>query len=380
MQHRAPSAQPARARLLAASGLLGAVWVLAAIPLLQGLSAANVAIALGIMAASTLSWWLHQRALAAAHHPHQLDAPLTARRHWRDFLGKLLPVWRRQADTVRLQTEDATSTLLSNLSALLTRFDSSDMGKAARHSEALTTQELLRQCEDKLTPVISTMTGMAASKDDMAQRMQALGSTAAELHNLVDDVAKLAQQTNLLSLNAAIEAARAGEHGRGFGVVATEVRRLSMDSAKTAGRIRERIGEISQIMTEAGETAVKTAQQEEQAIQRTSHMVQEVVAHVHQLGTNAEQLAAESHEILRNVESLIMGLQFQDRVSQAVDILNRDILKLETLLPEVQDVPDADAWLQALHEQYTMKEQRLRHTEDVSNVQSDPAQRAAIFF
>ena len=75
-----------------------------------------------------------------------------------------------------------------------------------------------------------------------------------------------------------------------------------------------------------------------------------------------------------------MGLQFQDRVSQAVDILNRDILKLETLLPEVQDVPDADAWLQALHEQYTMKEQRLRHTEDVSNVQSDPAQRAAIFF
>ena len=223
MQHRAPSAQPARARLLAASGLLGAVWVLAAIPLLQGLSAANVAIALGIMAASTLSWWLHQRALAAAHHPHQLDAPLTARRHWRDFLGKLLPVWRRQADTVRLQTEDATSTLLSNLSALLTRFDSSDMGKAARHSEALTTQELLRQCEDKLTPVISTMTGMAASKDDMAQRMQALGSTAAELHNLVDDVAKLAQQTNLLSLNAAIEAARAGEHGRGFGVVATEV-------------------------------------------------------------------------------------------------------------------------------------------------------------
>ena len=211
------------------------------------------------------------------------------------------------------------------------------MGKAARHSEALTTQELLRQCEDKLTPVISTMTGMAASKDDMAQRMQALGSTAAELHNLVDDVAKLAQQTNLLSLNAAIEAARAGEHGRGFGVVATEVRRLSMDSAKTAGRIRERIGEISQIMTEAGETAVKTAQQEEQAIQRTSHMVQEVVAHVHQLGTNAEQLAAESHEILRNVESLIMGLQFQDRVSQAVDILNRDILKLETLLPEVQE-------------------------------------------
>lgn len=354
------------------------MWLVAGVPVVI---APNWWAALSFAAIVTLSCLLWQ-AKDAPSTPHDSDPerPGNAPPHsWPTFLGHILPVWRRQADTIRLQTEEAMGTLLESLAAILNRVGTSGIG-TPHAGDSQATQELLRQCELKLNPVIGTMTGMAASKEQLSRSMRDLGRTAEELNTLVDDVAKLAQQTNLLSLNAAIEAARAGEHGRGFAVVAAEVRRLSMDSASTANRIRERICDIGQIMTKAGEEAVKTAQAEEQEIKRTSDMVREVVDHVHQLGSNAEQLATESQEILRNVESLVMGLQFQDRVAQAVDILNQDIQRLEGKIAQAAPIPDVEPWLHDLHSKYTMREQRVRHADETLDIKAPPSQQAAVFF
>ncbi|MGS0758881.1 methyl-accepting chemotaxis protein, partial [Roseateles sp. GG27B] len=71
--------------------------------------------------------------------------------------------------------------------------------------------------------------------------VRSLAGTGQGLLTLVEEVERLARQTNLLSINAAIEAARAGPSGRGFAVVAAEVRRLSTESAQTGKHIESQV-------------------------------------------------------------------------------------------------------------------------------------------
>ncbi|UGB33261.1 methyl-accepting chemotaxis protein [Metabacillus sp. B2-18] len=74
--------------------------------------------------------------------------------------------------------------------------------------------------------------------------IQRLGERSNEIGSILDAITSIAQQTNLLSLNAAIEAARAGEHGKGFAVVAGEVKKLADESSQSANKIRQIISEI----------------------------------------------------------------------------------------------------------------------------------------
>jgi methyl-accepting chemotaxis protein len=142
---------------------------------------------------------------------------------------------------------------------------------------------------------------------ELGERSQAIG----EVMQVIDDIA---DQTNLLALNAAIEAARAGEHGRGFAVVADEVRKLSEKTAQATRQVRDT---VAAIQTET-EQAIASVQQGIEEVDRNgelsrkaSEALREIVAKigknsemVTQIATATEQQSAAVAEVSRNLDSI----------------------------------------------------------------------------
>ena len=112
------------------------------------------------------------------------------------------------------------------------RFRSGEVNDLAREIE-LSAEEKRREIQ----VAVEMLREVKASVEAAAAEVAALNGTSAEIHQFVAVVAKIADQTNLLALNAAIEAARAGTHGRGFGVVASEVRKLAAQAQRAADDI-----------------------------------------------------------------------------------------------------------------------------------------------
>jgi methyl-accepting chemotaxis protein len=115
--------------------------------------------------------------------------------------------------------------------------------------------ELTRTTSNDLDNLIKGVSTAAAANMESAKMIGELERQSDEIGKIVSAVARIADQTNLLALNAAIEAARAGEHGKGFAVVADEVRNLAEQSEKSARGIQDVVNEIqSQVKVVAGNT------------------------------------------------------------------------------------------------------------------------------
>ena len=111
-----------------------------------------------------------------------------------------------------------------------------------------------------LTTLKTQMTRISASMEETETSVKALGARSREIDAIVDTIRRIADSTNLLSLNASIEAARAGEQGKGFAVVAEEVRALAQESKEAATQISELIATVqkdTQTAVEALESGVK---------------------------------------------------------------------------------------------------------------------------
>jgi len=274
--------------------------------------------------------------------------------------------WSTHLATAQQQMRDATEQLLGGFAQILEQLDAiTDPRQAQGGAELDQRAAVLEQCETQLRGLLGNFRGFVRSRDEVMQSVRSLEGASSSLRGMAEDVAKLARQTNLLSINAAIEAARAGQSGRGFAVVAAEVRRLSTESGDTGKRIGEQVDDFSLRMSAALQQATQHTRTDTQVMQASEQTINQVVEQVDsavgQLNQRATELRARGEAVRGQVEQLMIAFQFQDRVhqivSQVVDSMAVATARLQASLAS-GTVPGADEWATLLSAGYTTDEQR----------------------
>lgn len=147
-----------------------------------------------------------------------------------------------------------------------------------------------------LTVVDKTVEGMSrieAAVGEVVQRLSELADSSGRIGQITTAITEIADQTNLLALNAAIEAARAGEHGRGFAVVADEVRKLAERSAASAGEISQLVASIqsgTDKLVQAMEHSSEEVKVGADLASQAGRALQEVVGSAGEAATATEEL------------------------------------------------------------------------------------------
>ena len=282
------------------------------------------------------------------------------------LLQNVVPAWQYHVETVQNQTESAVTQLSSSFAKVIDQFDLAGIGgaRASGSTETSSTIGLLDLCERELQPVVLSLTNVIEGKDALLIDIRNLAKETLELQDMAADVRSIAAQTNLLALNAAIEAARAGESGRGFAVVASEVRMLSKRSAETGTRIGQRVGQIAGIMNATMAGAERSAVEDKQAVSLSGELVEHVLSHVRKLGTAAESMRSHGMVVRTEVETLLVAMQFQDRVSQILCGLANNMTLMRGTLEQVdtQALPDPGEWIDALNQSSRMNDQLYQRT------------------
>ncbi|WP_232223884.1 methyl-accepting chemotaxis protein [Anoxybacteroides tepidamans] len=189
----------------------------------------------------------------------------------------------------------------------------------ATSEKALEGSSIIRTAVDQMNSINETVTRLA-------DVIKGLGERSNQIGQIIEVITGIAEQTNLLALNAAIEAARAGEQGRGFAVVADEVRKLAEQSAQSAQQISTLIAGIQQETnaavqsmamatseTSSGISAIRTAglsfKEIKDSVQQLAAQIQEVSSAVQQMSAGADQIVQSMQLMSQVAESAAAGTQ-----------------------------------------------------------------------
>ena len=175
------------------------------------------------------------------------------------------------------------------------------------------TQVSAAEGKSALVDMEHTMHNMEQATGNIASKLAILNEKANNINNVVVTINRVADQTNLLSLNAAIEAEKAGEYGRGFSVVATEIRRLADQTAVATWDIEQTIKEILSAVS-AGVMGMETFSQE---VSRNVESVVDVGAKLNSIIEQVQVLPSQFDMVTENMQSQT------HRADQIVDSINQ---------------------------------------------------------
>jgi methyl-accepting chemotaxis protein-2 (aspartate sensor receptor) len=267
-------------------------------------------------------------------------------------------------------TKDTVNELVSSLSNLmsmlmnLTKKQDDSLASIAASTEqmSVTTSEVAKQTEEtnslaseskttvekgliSVDNTVEKVNGIEGGINNSVQIINSLSEKSTNIEEIIDVITKIADQTNLLALNAAIEAARAGEHGRGFAVVADEVRNLAAQTSKATKDIEEMITSIqsdvkgtSSTMTEIFDDIMQIKESMDNVsnnFELISNKVSETEDGTSNISAAAEEQSATTVEIGRNIQDVSEGSR------TTVQELNNANIRMKEITESMEALSDS---------------------------------------
>ncbi|GBG13124.1 methyl-accepting chemotaxis protein [Novimethylophilus kurashikiensis] len=273
------------------------------------------------------------------------------RRHLVDMIGKIdenvqevsqaasqLAAASHQVASSSEQQSEATASVAAAVEELTVSIERVSDNALAAEQKVVESGQLSIQGGQEVHHAAAEMTRIAQAVGHTVQQMESLGGQAQQIDKIAGVISEVADQTNLLALNAAIEAARAGEQGRGFAVVADEVRKLA---ERTTASAQEITAVISSVQAHTEEASL--------SMQKGHERVTEGVALATRAGTSMHQISESSEQVVYVVADISSALKEQKIASSSIaQNVERIAQMTEENSAAVSEVASAAARLEAL--------------------------------
>jgi methyl-accepting chemotaxis protein len=212
-------------------------------------------------------------------------------------------------------------------------------GSTKNASGSMSFQQFAEETDTVLRFFIDHILDISKQSIEMVGVINDVGGHMAHVEKLLADVQKIADQTNLLALNAAIEAARAGEAGRGFAVVADEVRNLSKHSDKFSEEIKTVVSASKSNIHQAQHMIETMASKDMNIALNSKDKIDMMMANITVMNAKVAKSISEVSQLTENVElsvnDAVRGLQFEDMCRQLIEFLQNNTQHFQAMADEV---------------------------------------------